>query len=154
MNLLYAFHILPAPYNRILLVTTGTQLVALYLADRTENDSTLLARMHKKFCFAHLQESVAETTWCAETLERGDTPPLLLFGTPFQKKIWHALQEVPRGTTTTYQQLATAINHPAAVRAVGNAVGANPITIVIPCHRAVRTDGSLGGFYWGQEVKK
>jgi methylated-DNA-[protein]-cysteine S-methyltransferase len=67
-------------------------------------------------------------------------------GTPFQKRVWRALCAIPRGTVLTYQELARAIGKPKAVRAVANAVGANPFAPDIPCHRVVRSDGGLGGY--------
>ena len=69
-----------------------------------------------------------------------------LNGTPFQKKVWQAISKIPRGKTLTYKELAIKIGQPKAVRAVANAVGANPLVIQIPCHRVVRSDGSLGGY--------
>lgn len=69
-----------------------------------------------------------------------------LKGTAFQKKVWKALLQIPRGKTITYKELAKKINRPKAIRAVANAVGANPMTILIPCHRVVRSDGTLGGY--------
>lgn len=70
----------------------------------------------------------------------------LTLGTPFQKKVWHALGEIKRGEVITYAQLAKRIGKPKAVRAVANAVGANPLAPKVPCHRVVRSDGSLGGY--------
>lgn len=67
-------------------------------------------------------------------------------GTPFQKEVWHALCRIPRGTTVTYAELARMIRKPRAVRAVANAVGANPLAPLVPCHRVVRSDGTLGGY--------
>ncbi len=69
-----------------------------------------------------------------------------LNGTDFQKDVWRALQKIPCGTTVTYKQLAIMIGRPKSVRAVANAVGANPAAPDIPCHRVVRTDGGLGGY--------
>ena len=69
-----------------------------------------------------------------------------LAGTEFQKKVWQAISEIPRGKTLTYKELAIKIGKPKAIRAVGNAVGANPAPITIPCHRVVKSDGSLGGY--------
>jgi methylated-DNA-[protein]-cysteine S-methyltransferase len=69
-----------------------------------------------------------------------------LKGTVFQKKVWKALLGVKKGSTITYKELARKIGKPSAVRAVANAVGANPIPVTIPCHRVVRSDGTLGGY--------
>lgn len=80
--------------------------------------------------------------------------PLDLRGTEFQKDVWKALLNIPYGTTKSYSDIAIEINRPKAVRAVGAANGANPIPIVIPCHRVIGKDGSLTGFRGGLELKK
>ena len=80
--------------------------------------------------------------------------PLDIRGTVFQRKVWDALSRIPRGETRTYSQIAQAIGAPDAVRAVGSACGANPVALAVPCHRAVRTDGGLGGYAWGMARKK
>ena len=67
-------------------------------------------------------------------------------GTPFQLKVWNYLKKIPRGSVTTYSQVAKAIGKPFAVRAVANAIGKNPYAPKIPCHRVIRSDGSLGGY--------
>lgn len=77
-----------------------------------------------------------------------------LHGTCFQKSVWRNLQRIPYGKTITYSELAKQINRPKAVRAVANAIGANPLLIVIPCHRIIGKDGSLTGFRAGLKMKK
>ncbi len=79
---------------------------------------------------------------------------LELHGTRFQKDVWNALMKIPYGTTVSYSDVAIASGHPGAVRAVGNAVGKNPIPVIIPCHRVIRSDGSIGGYALGIELKK
>jgi len=79
---------------------------------------------------------------------------LHLIGAPFQIKVWEALLSVPSGHVTTYSDLAAAIGRPRAVRAVGTAVGRNPVSWLIPCHRALRKSGGLGGYHWGLPVKR
>ncbi len=81
-------------------------------------------------------------------------PRLFLIGAPFQIKVWEALMQIPTGHVTTYSDIARAIGHPKAVRAVGTAVGRNPISWLIPCHRALRKSGGLGGYHWGLPVKR
>lgn len=78
----------------------------------------------------------------------------LLAGTPLQHQVWKALLEIPVGTTWSYQQLAAHVKKPKAVRAVANAVGANPISPLIPCHRIIRSSGHIGGYYWGIQAKR
>ncbi|MEL6953282.1 MAG: bifunctional helix-turn-helix domain-containing protein/methylated-DNA--[protein]-cysteine S-methyltransferase [Pseudomonadota bacterium] len=79
---------------------------------------------------------------------------LHLIGAPFQIKVWEALLAIPSGHVTTYSDLARVAGHPRAVRAVGTAVGRNPISWLIPCHRALRKSGALGGYHWGLPVKR
>ncbi|WP_299502393.1 bifunctional helix-turn-helix domain-containing protein/methylated-DNA--[protein]-cysteine S-methyltransferase [uncultured Roseobacter sp.] len=83
-----------------------------------------------------------------------DTAPLFLIGAPFQIKVWEALLSIPSGQVTTYSEIAQAIGKPRAVRAVGTAVGRNPISWLIPCHRALRKSGGLGGYHWGLPMKR
>jgi len=84
----------------------------------------------------------------------GEKAPLYLIGAPFQIKVWEALLSVPSGQVTTYSDIAARIGHPKAVRAVGTAVGRNPVSWLIPCHRALRKSGALGGYHWGLPVKR
>ena len=85
---------------------------------------------------------------------QGQGAHLHLIGGPFQIKVWEALLRVPSGHVTTYGDIAASIGAPKAVRAVGTAVGRNPISYLIPCHRALRRDGALGGYHWGLPVKR
>ena len=80
--------------------------------------------------------------------------PFDLRGTPFQQRVWHALLRIPRGTTRSYAEIAIAIGAPHAVRAVGAAVGRNPISVIVPCHRVLGSDGSLTGYAGGLERKR
>ncbi|MFZ5709264.1 MAG: methylated-DNA--[protein]-cysteine S-methyltransferase [Pseudomonadota bacterium] len=96
--------------------------------------------------------------WADAAFGAGRTPgaatPLVLIGAPFQIKVWEALLAVPSGHVTTYSDIARSIGAPQAVRAVGTAVGRNPISFLIPCHRALRKSGALGGYHWGLERKR
>ena len=82
-----------------------------------------------------------------------NTLPLLVRGTPFQLKVWEALLRIPTGYRISYKKLAGAVGTGGASRAVGSAVGKNPVAILIPCHRVIREDGMLGGYHWGLERK-
>lgn len=79
--------------------------------------------------------------------------PTVLFGTPFRKTVWQALLSIPYGATVSYSQVAAAVGRPRAVRAVANAIGANPVSIIVPCHRVVGSDGSLTGYAGGTDTK-
>ena len=91
--------------------------------------------------------------WVQTAFGRG-AAPLYLIGAPFQIKVWEALMRIPSGHVTSYSEIAGAIGLPKAVRAVGTAVGRNPISYLIPCHRALRKSGGLGGYHWGLPVKR
>ncbi|MBC2668659.1 bifunctional transcriptional activator/DNA repair enzyme AdaA [Novosphingobium piscinae] len=80
--------------------------------------------------------------------------PLDVQGTAFQERVWAALRQIPAGETRSYAEIAAAAGHPAAVRAAGSANGANAVAVLIPCHRVVRADGSLGGYAWGPAIKQ
>ncbi|MCB1395831.1 MAG: bifunctional helix-turn-helix domain-containing protein/methylated-DNA--[protein]-cysteine S-methyltransferase [Rhodobacter sp.] len=85
---------------------------------------------------------------------RLDPVPLFLIGAPFQIKVWEALLAIPSGAVSTYSEIARAVGNPKASRAVGAAVGRNPISLLIPCHRALAKSGALTGYHWGLPVKR
>ncbi|WP_435140061.1 bifunctional helix-turn-helix domain-containing protein/methylated-DNA--[protein]-cysteine S-methyltransferase [Pseudopelagicola sp. nBUS_19] len=80
--------------------------------------------------------------------------PIYMIGSALQIKVWEALMRIPSGKISTYSEIATSIGNPRAVRAVGTAVGRNPVSWLIPCHRAMRKSGGLGGYHWGLTVKR
>lgn len=94
-----------------------------------------------------------KTAFGMET-ENAGKAPLLLMGAPFQIKVWEALLSVPSGQVTSYSQIAQIVGNPKAVRAVGTAVGRNPVSWLIPCHRALRKSGAMGGYHWGLTMKR
>ena len=101
-----------------------------------------------------LPESEALRPWVEAALGQRGHARLHLIGAPFQIKVWEALLAIPSGHVTTYSQIANAIGTPRAARAVGTAVGRNPISWLIPCHRVLRKSGALGGYHWGLPVKR
>jgi AraC family transcriptional regulator, regulatory protein of adaptative response / methylated-DNA-[protein]-cysteine methyltransferase len=103
---------------------------------------------------AEFERMVAEVVGLVEAPGQRLDLPLDIRGTAFQQKVWAALQAIPPGKTATYAEIARAIGQPTAVRAVAQACGANPLSIAIPCHRVVRSDGDLSGYRWGVERKR
>ena len=100
------------------------------------------------------EDAGAVAPWAEAALgQRGETR-LHMIGAPFQIKVWEALLRVPSGHVTTYSEIAQSVGYPRAVRAVGTAVGRNPVSWLIPCHRALRKSGGLGGYHWGLPVKR
>jgi AraC family transcriptional regulator of adaptative response/methylated-DNA-[protein]-cysteine methyltransferase len=79
--------------------------------------------------------------------------PIDVKGTAFQEAVWRELRRIPKGETRTYAEIAAAVGRPGAVRAAGSANGANHVSVLIPCHRVIRTDGTLGGYAWGLDIK-
>lgn len=101
-----------------------------------------------------LEKHLAVLRRYLSTPAQGLSLPLDISGTAFQRQVWQALRNIPVGKTATYKQIARQIGTPKAVRAVGSACGANKVALAIPCHRAVRTDGALGGYRWGVQRKR
>jgi AraC family transcriptional regulator of adaptative response/methylated-DNA-[protein]-cysteine methyltransferase len=99
------------------------------------------------------EEMVAKVVGLIEHPEIGLDLPLDIRGTSFQQRVWKALQQIPPGTTATYSDIAKKIGMPKAVRAVAQACASNVLAVAIPCHRVIRTDGSLSGYRWGVERK-
>ena len=138
--------------------TTPKGICALHFADNVEEG---LANLAKRYPGAQL---VPDTGALAKTFETIiayiDAPkqnldlPLDIAGTLFQQKVWQALRAVKPGQTATYGEIAKAIGAPKAMRAVGTACGANPVSLVIPCHRILGKDGSLTGYRWGVDRKR
>lgn len=125
-----------------------------------ENASQMRATMHQQFPVAKIGMTETLQAWVTalrlglEEPPTGMTLPLELTGTPFQKRVWKGLQEIPLGSTESYAQLARRLGRPTATRAVAGACAANQLAVAIPCHRVVRSDGKLGGYRWGLERKK
>jgi AraC family transcriptional regulator, regulatory protein of adaptative response / methylated-DNA-[protein]-cysteine methyltransferase len=153
------FGIHDTPLGKILIVTTPSGICQLDFLGNTPPE-TAVKSLALKWPRATLVRDQAITKSLGDRIftqigDRSSTPIMLLVtGTAFQIRVWQALLNVPRGTTTTYQAIAAAIDQPTAARAVGNAVGQNPISYLIPCHRVIRKTGALGGYHWGDEQKR
>jgi AraC family transcriptional regulator, regulatory protein of adaptative response / methylated-DNA-[protein]-cysteine methyltransferase len=142
----------------ILVAASERGVCAVLLGD----DPDQLAReLQERFSDATLiggdsgfEQLVARVVGFVEAPGLGLDLPLDVRGTAFQQRVWRALMAIPPGETVSYAEIARRIGAPGAVRAVGHACGANPLAIAIPCHRVVRTDGSLSGYRWGVERKR
>lgn len=129
----------------------------LYLGLCTELEGH--SKLRKFFPNAYLQEdhigvygAIADSFKAWRT--GSDDIQIALYGTPFQLQVWNALLQVPEGQTVSYEDIAIAIKNPKAVRAVGTAIGQNPISILVPCHRVVPKSGGVGNYLWGSEAKE
>ena len=153
----YGFH--PSPFGECLLAVTSRGICHLaFIAPVSRADA--LARLEHDWPLAQLVPDQAATrAVAAEAFPppgRARIPSLALHvkGTNFQLKVWKALLEIPVGDVTTYGAIATQLGDAKASRAVGAAVGANPVSYLIPCHRVIRASGEMGGYAWGIERKK
>ncbi|MCP5075434.1 MAG: methylated-DNA--[protein]-cysteine S-methyltransferase [Rhodobacteraceae bacterium] len=113
-----------------------------------------LADMQSRWPEAGFRQDEAALSARVEAILGHGEVNLLLIGAPFQIKVWEALLAIPTGHVTTYSEIARTIGNPKAARAVGTAVGRNPVSWLIPCHRALRKSGGLGGYHWGLPVKR
>ena len=141
-----------------LLLVGSTQKGICYLAFADEGRPTALRLLKEAFPNAQYEQAGdAMQEQALSIFSRDWSQPrdikLHLKGTPFQIKVWETLLKVPMGDLTTYSELAGAIEHPRAVRAVGTAVGHNPVAFLIPCHRVIRSDGQIGEYHWGNTRK-
>lgn len=113
-----------------------------------------LERLSRQWPAADLAEDGSGARRIVESVFAGSEVQVCLHATDFRLRVWRALVSVPFGHTASYSQLAEMAGFPRAVRATASAVGANRLGYIIPCHRIVRSDGSLGGFFWGLPVKR
>ena len=140
------------PFGEALAMATDRGLCGLAFAEETGR-AAALSDMAGRWPAARHVEDAAAVAPLVEAALGGDAR-LHLAGAPFQIKVWEALMRIPSGHVTTYGEIARAVGNPKAVRAVGSAVGRNPVSWLIPCHRALRTSGGLGGYHWGLPVKR
>lgn len=135
-----------------LIAVSDAGICALELGD---DELPLRAQLARRFPGATIVHADADAESRARAAITSPTvPPLDLRGTAFQTRVWAALRELPAGATVTYRALADRIGAPHAVRAVAGACAANPVAVLVPCHRVVRSDGGLGGYRWGLERKR
>ena len=160
LELAYGFH--PSPFGDTLVVATARGIAGLAFVneDVGQDRAAALADMQRRWPLATLTEDAVRTApFIARIFDpaewRADTPVrLVLIGSDFEVRVWQALLKIPMGRALSYADIARHLGQPTASRAVGTAVGRNPISFVVPCHRVLRGDGSLGGYHWGLTRKR
>jgi AraC family transcriptional regulator of adaptative response/methylated-DNA-[protein]-cysteine methyltransferase len=157
LTLRYGFH--PSPFGTALVILAPLGLAGLGFADPGE-EAAALADMTRRWPKA---EFVADQAWTAPAAARIFNPALwsaeqplnvVLIGTDFEVRVWRTLLKIPMGRASTYSDVAAHIGSPTAARAVGAAVGKNPISFVVPCHRVLGRSGALTGYHWGLTRKQ
>lgn len=150
-----------SPFGRVLVAATGVGICAIAFGP---GDAELISDLRARFPRANLRAARGADRWlrdavayiASQTTEHplAATFPLDLRATAFQHRVWKALQQIPRGKTCSYAEVARKLGRPKAVRAVGRAIASNPIAVVVPCHRVIGSDGSMTGYRWGIERKQ
>ncbi len=157
LRIAYGFH--PSPFGTALVMATARGLAGLAFADAGEESATL-ADMRSRWPKAQYVEDLAATLPYArrvfdQSLWRPDQPlRVVLIGTDFEVRVWEMLLKVPFGRAITYSDIAAKVCTPKATRAVGAAVGRNPVCFVVPCHRVIGKSGNLTGYHWGLTRKR
>lgn len=143
--------------GKVLIAATQRGVSAVYLG---ESEKALAEELRKEYPKAEiLAAREGNEGWLKEIVRRveGNAPsielPLDLQATAFQRRVWQELQKIPRGTTRSYAQVAKSLGKPRSVRAVARACATNPVSVVVPCHRVIRSDGALAGYRWGLSRK-
>ena len=153
----YGVH--PTPFGECLLALTSRGICSLVFVKGGDRFAAL-GELRRTWQRASLYEAPRQTRPVAEQVvqallgERSQPLSLHLRGTNFQIKVWEALLQIPEGRVVSYEDIAAAIGRPQAMRAVGSAVGANPIPLLVPCHRVIRKSGEVGGYHYGTARKK
>jgi AraC family transcriptional regulator, regulatory protein of adaptative response / methylated-DNA-[protein]-cysteine methyltransferase len=157
LTMSYGFH--PSPFGTALVMTTHRGLAGLAFADPGEEEAAL-ADMKGRWLKADIVEDRPRTAELARrifdtALWRADQPlQVVLIGTDFEIRVWETLLKIPMGRAMTYSDIATKVGAINAARAVGAAVGKNPLSFVVPCHRVLGKDGALTGYHWGLTRKR
>jgi AraC family transcriptional regulator, regulatory protein of adaptative response / methylated-DNA-[protein]-cysteine methyltransferase len=151
------YSVVTCSLGRVLVAATERGVCAVRFG---ESSRELVTELRREFGFATVHEEltgisdlVRRVVACVDGHAIDPDIPLDIRGTAFQAKVWETLRKIPRGETRTYAAIASEIRKPSAVRAVANACASNPVAVLVPCHRIVRTDGSMGGYRWGMERK-
>jgi AraC family transcriptional regulator, regulatory protein of adaptative response / methylated-DNA-[protein]-cysteine methyltransferase len=149
--------ITPTAIGQVLVVASIDGLCALKIGNDADELIALASAEFPKATMMRDDEAMREIMQAMRAYALGNQIadlPTDVAATAFQANVWAALRRIPKGETRTYSQIAEEIDNPKAVRAVARACAMNPVALVVPCHRVIRNDGSLAGYYWGIEVKE
>jgi AraC family transcriptional regulator, regulatory protein of adaptative response / methylated-DNA-[protein]-cysteine methyltransferase len=151
------YTIAPSPIGQMLLAATERGICSIQFGDSTATLEDELRAEYRQAEMTRSDRKLREQVKALREIIRGNSVeslPLDIQATAFQRRVWKALQAIPRGATKSYSKIAADIGHPKAARAVARACATNPVAVAIPCHRVVREDGAMGGYRWGVDRKK
>jgi AraC family transcriptional regulator, regulatory protein of adaptative response / methylated-DNA-[protein]-cysteine methyltransferase len=154
LEIQYGFH--QTPFGECFIAVTEKGLCALSFVDEI-NKQAIFHTFLEKWQAAKLVLNAPNTEGVLQQIfdpKATDKIHVWIQGTNFQLKVWEALLKIPQGSVSTYQKIAESIQNPKAVRAVGTAIGSNPIAYLIPCHRVIKSSGAIGEYHWGSTRKK
>ncbi len=145
-----------SPFGKMLIASTGKGICYLAFGDKKAQAFKELTDLFPRATFLEQKDEWIEKVirFFGENAEKPETIRLHLKGTDFQLKVWEMLLKIPEGKLTAYSDIAGKIDNPKATRAVGTAVGSNPVSYLIPCHRVICSTGVLGQYHWGPACKK
>ena len=143
-----------SPFGEVIAMGTNRGLCGLGFASEMGRDQARDDLVNRWPLALFEEKPNRLASWVEATFASKGNVDLHVMGAPLQIKVWEALMRIPSGYVTTYSNIAQSIQNPKAVRAVGTAVGQNPISFIIPCHRVLRKSGALGGYHWGTPVKR
>jgi AraC family transcriptional regulator, regulatory protein of adaptative response / methylated-DNA-[protein]-cysteine methyltransferase len=157
LTLRYGFH--PSPFGRALVMRTDRGLAGLAFADAGEESVTLAEMQHRWPKARYVEDSVGTAALARRIFNPGLWRPdrplrVVLIGTDFEVRVWETLLSIPLGRASTYSDVAEKLGRPKAARAVGAAVGRNPLAFVVPCHRVIGKAGDITGYHWGLTRKR
>ena len=160
LEMAYGFH--ASPFGEALLIATDRGLAGLAFVDedKGQTQQEALADMTQRWPKARFVPAPERTAVFAQQIFKSSPSSrerpirLVMIGTDFEVRVWETLLKIPMGRAVSYNDIARHLGQPTASRAVGSAVGRNPISFVVPCHRVLRGDGSLGGYHWGLTRKR
>jgi AraC family transcriptional regulator, regulatory protein of adaptative response / methylated-DNA-[protein]-cysteine methyltransferase len=153
------YTIVDSPFGRMLVAVAARGICALSVHQSDHWQESEVRRDFRQATIARDDDAAHPAAQAVLRYLHGETPrcelpPLEVSGTPFQLSVWRELCRIPEGATRSYGEIAARIGRPLAARAVGHANGSNPVSILIPCHRAIGRNGKLTGYRWGLEIKK
>jgi AraC family transcriptional regulator, regulatory protein of adaptative response / methylated-DNA-[protein]-cysteine methyltransferase len=157
LNLKICYSFDESPFGKIMIASTEKGICSVCLA--LENEITAIQNLERLFSRAQLiyEKKTVHNDFMKVFEKQNNTSvnlTLHLKGTEFQLKVWNELLKIPFGSTVSYSHIASSIGHAKACRAVGSAVGDNPVFYLIPCHRVIKSTGAIGQYFWGTEIKK